>query len=145
MSRATTPRPTSCRGPGRPGPKVSSTVAEASSKELKGDDRQAFMSRCLKGEGQEKKLTAQQEKMKACNIEASQKQLKGDARRQFMSECLRKDGGEDLTVQQEKMATCNRQASDEHLKGDERRAYMSDCLRADKAGSHPAAAGGTRK
>jgi len=36
----------------------------------------------------EKKLTPQQEKMKACNKEAGEKHLKGDERKKFMSTCL---------------------------------------------------------
>ncbi|MFO7188049.1 MAG: PsiF family protein [Pseudomonadota bacterium] len=40
---------------------------------------------------QDKKPTAQQEKMKVCNQQAKEKQLKGDERKQFMSECLKKD------------------------------------------------------
>jgi len=60
--------------------------AQASKKELKGDERKAFMSKCLKADSGE--LTAQQEKMKTCNAQASKKELKGDQRREFMSECL---------------------------------------------------------
>jgi len=64
---------------------------EASSRDLKGEPRQRFMSACLKGaSGME--LTAQQEKMNTCNHEASAKELKGDARRRFMSACLKGQG-----------------------------------------------------
>jgi hypothetical protein len=48
------------------------------------------MSRCLKGEEQ---LTAQQERMRMCNVQAGERQLKGDARKDFMSECLSADSG----------------------------------------------------
>lgn len=68
---------------------MKSCNAEASGKQLKGDDRQAFMSQCLKGEGEGKQLTAQQEKMVTCNRQASDKHLKGDDRRAYMSDCLR--------------------------------------------------------
>jgi psiF repeat len=81
---------------------------EAKDKDLKGDQRQSFMSQCLKGGGDEKELTAQQQKMKDCNRTASERQMKGDERREFMSQCLRKDGGDQLTAQQERMKTCNR-------------------------------------
>jgi uncharacterized protein HemX len=64
--------------------RMKSCNAQASKKELKGDERQAFMSECLKGD----KLTAQQEKMKTCNAQANRKELKGDRRREFMSDCL---------------------------------------------------------
>ena len=59
--------------------------ADAKNKEFKGnDERQAFMSSCLKGGGQ----MTQQEKMTACNKEAGAKSLKGDDRKAFMSKCL---------------------------------------------------------
>jgi len=59
--------------------------ADAKNKQFKGnDERQAFMSTCLKGGGQ----MTQQEKMTACNKEAGAKNLKGDDRKAFMSKCL---------------------------------------------------------
>ena len=79
---------------------------------------------------QDKKLTAQQEKMKTCNAEASGKNLKGDERKAFMSQCLKAGGGKQVTSQQEKMKTCNREAGEKALKGDARKKFMSECLRA---------------
>ena len=38
-----------------------------------------------------KKLTAQQQKMKTCNINAKEKALKGPDRKAFMKTCLKKD------------------------------------------------------
>ena len=70
---------------------MKSCSTEASDKNLKGDERQSYMSRCLKGESKTPELTAQQEKMKTCNRQASEKDLKGDKRADFMSECLRAD------------------------------------------------------
>jgi hypothetical protein len=66
----------------------------------------------------EKKPTAQQEKMKACNAEAAG--MKGDERKAFMSKCL-------SATRQEKMTKCNKDAGDK--KGDERKAFMSQCLK----------------
>lgn len=63
--------------------------AQASSKGLKGDERKAYMSECLKADAGKKKLTAQQERMKSCNAQATRKALKGDERKDFMSECLK--------------------------------------------------------
>ena len=66
--------------------KMTSCNADASAKALKGDERKAFMSNCLK-----KSVPAtQQEKMKTCNADASTKALKGDERKAFMSDCLKK-------------------------------------------------------
>ena|SRR5688572_10937894 len=67
--------------------RMKSCNAQASKKELKGDERKAFMSECLKADSGDK-LTVQQEKMKSCNAQANRKELKGDKRREFMSECL---------------------------------------------------------
>jgi hypothetical protein len=59
--------------------------ADAKNKQFKNnDERQAFMSSCLKSGGQ----MTQQEKMTACNKEAGAKSLKGDDRKAFMSKCL---------------------------------------------------------
>ena len=70
--------------------RMKSCNAQASKKELKGDERQAFMSKCLSADGGRdgKELTAQQRKMQNCNAQANKKDLKGDKRREFMSDCL---------------------------------------------------------
>ena len=60
---------------------------QASSKNMKGDERKAFMSQCLKGGSD--KMSAQQNKMKECNKQAGDKKLKGDERKAFMSSCLK--------------------------------------------------------
>ncbi|MBH3427584.1 PsiF family protein [Pseudomonas alkylphenolica] len=66
--------------------KMRTCNADASAKALKGDERNAFMSNCLKA----KPLTPQQEKMKTCSADAATKALKGDERNAFMSNCLKK-------------------------------------------------------
>jgi hypothetical protein len=72
---------------------MKSCNAQASKKDLKGDERQAFMSECLKADSAKGKgkgqVTAQQQKMRTCNAEAAKKKLKGDERKAFMSECLK--------------------------------------------------------
>lgn len=62
--------------------KMKTCNAEASEQTLKGDERKAFMSKCLK--------PTQQEKMKTCNADATTQALKGDERKAFMSDCLKK-------------------------------------------------------
>ncbi|MEN2395127.1 PsiF family protein [Pseudomonas halotolerans] len=62
--------------------KMTTCNADASAKALKGDERKAFMSNCLKA--------TPQERMKTCNADATTQALKGDARKVFMSECLKK-------------------------------------------------------
>ncbi len=76
----------------------------------------------------EKKQTAQQEKMTACNKEAAAKNLKGDERKAFMSSCLSSKPA--APTQQEKMTACNKEAAAKSLKGDERKSFMSKCLSA---------------
>lgn len=68
--------------------KMTSCNADASAKTLKGDERKAFMSTCLKAAPAAP--ATQQEKMKTCNATAGTQALKGDARKAFMSDCLKK-------------------------------------------------------
>ena len=64
---------------------------EAKAKDMKGDERKAFMSSCLSGKPAEakKEMTPQQQKMANCNKDA--KGMKGDERKKFMSGCLKGD------------------------------------------------------
>ena len=48
---------------------------------MKGDERKAFMSNCLKDKPQDR--------MAKCNKDAAAKGMKGDERKKFMSECLK--------------------------------------------------------
>lgn len=72
------------------------------SKGLRGDDHQAFMSDCLRGDSEAAETrkeasthraagepSAQQSRMKSCNDEAGRKSLHGEERRAFMSACLK--------------------------------------------------------
>ena len=68
--------------------KMTTCNADASAKALKGDERKAFMSNCLKAAPAA--ATTPQERMKNCNATATTQALKGDARKAFMSECLKK-------------------------------------------------------
>ena len=65
--------------------KMKTCNADATAKALKGDERKAFMSTCLKA-----KPATQQDKMKTCNADATTKALKGDERMAYMSDCLKK-------------------------------------------------------
>ncbi|MES2321970.1 MAG: PsiF family protein [Pseudomonadota bacterium] len=70
--------------------------------------------------------TAQQNKMKTCNVDAAGK--KGDEYKAFMKECLSAAPAKAMTSQQTKMKTCNADAAGK--KGDERKAFMKTCLSA---------------
>jgi len=75
----------------------------AEAKGMKGDERKAFMSKCLKKDyvlksesakenakpGASSAKISQQDKMKSCNADAASKALKGDERNKFMSTCLK--------------------------------------------------------
>lgn len=98
--------------------------ADASKKNLSGDERKAYMKDCLSGK--DMGARSQQDKMKTCNADASAKGLKGDERKAFMKDCLSAKPA--MSSQQEKMKTCNAEASTKGLKGDERKAFMSKCL-----------------
>ncbi|WP_213879563.1 PsiF family protein [Pseudomonas sp. dw_358] len=67
--------------------KMTACNADATAKSLKGDDRKAYMSSCLKATPAG---TPQQQKMKTCNATATSQSLKGDARKTYMSTCLKK-------------------------------------------------------
>jgi len=56
--------------------------------EGKGEERQAFLQKCLSAKPAKTRKTAQQEKMKTCNKDAGEKQLAGKERKKFMSTCL---------------------------------------------------------
>lgn len=66
--------------------KMKECNASAGEKELKGDERKAFMKECLSAKPAK---TTQQDKMKSCNKDAGEKALKGDDRKKFMSDCLK--------------------------------------------------------
>lgn len=74
----------------------------AEAKGMKGDERKAFMSKCLKKDYVLKSAGAaapapaaaaapvkQQDKMKSCNADAKTKALKGEERKTFMKTCLK--------------------------------------------------------
>ena len=85
--------------------KMKGCNAEAKADALKGADRKAFMSKCLKKDYVLKAGAAapaaatpaaaaapatQQNKMKNCNAEAKTQALKGEERKTFMKTCLKK-------------------------------------------------------
>jgi hypothetical protein len=78
--------------------KMKSCNQEAREMGVKGDERKAFMKKCLSKEYQIKSgksgessaaAGAGKEKATACKSEASQKGLKGDARKSFMADCTK--------------------------------------------------------
>jgi hypothetical protein len=70
--------------------KMTTCNADATAKNLSGDDRKAFMKTCLSAAPPPATtLNSQQQKMKTCNADAKTQALTGDARKQFMSNCLK--------------------------------------------------------
>jgi hypothetical protein len=83
--------------PSNPQNRMAACAHEA--KGLKGEERERFLSRCLKTHGAEAGPVkeahhdaaghSQQNRMKSCNEQAGKKALHGDERRTFMSTCLK--------------------------------------------------------
>jgi hypothetical protein len=71
--------------------KMKTCNADATTQQLKGDARKAFMKNCLSASGSAsaRPLTPQQQKMSTCSKDAAAKNLKGDDRKKFMSDCLK--------------------------------------------------------
>ena len=83
MAQDTTKQPSAAQAAQQQ--KMKDCNAQATAKNLKGDERKTFMSQCLSAAGVSQ---TQQDKMKSCNKEATAKNLKGDERKSFMSTCL---------------------------------------------------------
>ena len=78
--------------------KMTTCNKDAGDKQLKGDERKAFMKDCLSAKpapapaAEADKKTTQQNKMASCNKDAGTKSLKGDERKAFMKDCLSNKG-----------------------------------------------------
>jgi hypothetical protein len=122
--------------------KMTACNKEAAEKKLTGEERNKFMSDCLKtkpvrGGGDTVKPRGphtppimsddEEEKIEACNKEANEKKLKGAERQKFMKECFEAKTAD--TPQQEKMKACNKEANDKKLKGEARKKFMKECLK----------------
>jgi hypothetical protein len=71
--------------------KMKTCNADATAKNLNGDDRKAYMKTCLSAAppASSSTLNSQQQKMKTCSADAKAKGLAGDERKNFMSTCLK--------------------------------------------------------
>ena len=94
--------------------KMKTCNADAAKKELKGEERKAYMKQCLSA------------KVEANKVEAN----KAEAKPETAATPAAKEEKKSMTPQQEKMKTCNADASAKSLKGDERKKFMSQCLKA---------------
>jgi hypothetical protein len=70
--------------------KMKSCNADATTKNLTGDDRKAYMKTCLSAKPAASATSgnSQQQKMKSCNADATAKSLTGDDRKAYMKTCL---------------------------------------------------------
>ncbi len=75
----------------------------------------------------EKKVTPQQEKMKACNAEAKGK--KGDERKAFMKECLsaKKSGDAKPAPSAKAGSSCEAMAAEKKLAGAAKASFLKKC------------------
>lgn len=87
--------------------KMKTCNADAKSQALKGDERKAFMSSCLKGSAAKaatpatesapvvaKVDTPRQAQRKACGADAKSQGLKGDDRKAFVKDCMKQPAAE---------------------------------------------------
>lgn len=88
-------------------------------KGMKGDERKAFMSKCLKKDYTLKADTAAAAAKPAAKAEAAAKPTASAAAPAAAP-----------VKQQDKMKSCNADAKTKELKGDERKAFMKSCLKA---------------
>jgi hypothetical protein len=70
--------------------KMKSCNADATAKNLTGDDRKAYLKTCLSAQPAATTATgnSQQQKMKTCNADATAKNMTGDDRKAYMKTCL---------------------------------------------------------
>jgi hypothetical protein len=75
--------------------KMKTCNQEAKAKELKGDERKAFMQGCLSksgdttaGKSDKANKVASKEKAEQCKQEATEQKLKGDERKAYLATCL---------------------------------------------------------
>lgn len=80
----------------------------------------------------DKKPTAQQNKMTTCQKDAGEKKLEGKERQAFVNECLKaKPAAAEpaAKTQGEKLGACSKEAAAKGLKGDDRNKFLSECAK----------------
>ena len=106
--------------------KMKGCNAEAKADALKGDERRAFMKKCLKKDYTLKADAAAKPEAKA----EAKPEAKPTAKTEAKTEAKPAASAVAAPVtQQEKMKSCNADAATKGLKGDERRAFMKTCLK----------------
>lgn len=87
---AADPAPASSAPTGKTAQQQKMTSCNKDATGKKGDERKAFMKKCLSSDTKAPSAAqqAQQEKMKSCNADA--KSIKGEERKKFMKTCLSK-------------------------------------------------------
>lgn len=94
---------------------------EARDDALKGDERKAFMKKCLSKDYTLKSEAAAKPEAKAEAKPAVKPEAKSEAKPETAAATPVK--------QQDKMKACNADAKEKALKGDERKAFMKTCLK----------------
>lgn len=78
-------------------------------------------------------LTADQQRLRACNTQAKHKGLEKTARSRFITDCLNgRKGDRPLTPIQAKNQACTKEADSRKLEGAARRGFMSDCTKPER-------------
>ena len=99
---------------------------QAKERQLDGAARNHFMTSCLNGDGNARKLTARQRLHEECNERAYG--LEGAERRGFMTQCEKGEAAVKTTSESEQHKNCARRADGRRLSGDDRREYLKGCL-----------------
>jgi hypothetical protein len=99
---------------------------QAKERQLDGAARNHFMTSCLNGDGNARKLTARQRLHEECNERAYG--LEGAERRGFMTQCEKGEAAAKATSESEQQKNCERRADGRRLSGDDRREYLKGCL-----------------
>lgn len=107
---------------------------EAKEQTLKGDERKAFMSTCLKGKhdaGAETAAAPAKPAAKAAAAKPAAEKSAADKTTAAKPAAADKVAEADAApvAQRSKMKTCNQSATEQSLKGDARKAFMSECLK----------------
>ena len=107
--------------------RMRSCNTQAKEKELSGAERSRFITSCLNGKPEVRKLTAQQQMNETCTRKADERRLDGAARRGFMSDCAKPDHIKQQTADAQKLRNCHRRAAERKLDGADKEKFVAGC------------------
>ena len=108
--------------------RMRSCNTQAKEKELSGGERRRFITTCLNGKPEVRRLTAQQQMNESCTRKADERKLDGAARRGFMSDCAKPDHIKQQTADGQKLRNCHHRAAQRRLDGADKEKFVAGCL-----------------